>query len=69
MCQALEGKSRSDGRQKTDRIGYVMAYHETFIMFYKLSNVTFPWHTPKSWDPGAIMKKQKRTEYIEKCSY
>lgn len=48
MCQALEGKSRSDGRQKTDRIGYVMAYHKTFIMFYKLSNVTFPWHTPKS---------------------
>lgn len=48
MCQALEGESRSDGRQKTDRIGYVMAHHKIFIMFYKLSNVTFPWHTPKS---------------------
>lgn len=65
MCQALEGESRSDGRQKTDRIGYVMAHHKIFIMFYKLSNVTFPWHTPKSWDPGDIMKKQKITEHIK----
>lgn len=35
MCQAIEGESRSDGRQKTDRIGYVMVYYETSVMFYK----------------------------------
>lgn len=35
MCLAIKEESRSDGRQRTDGIGYVTDFYGTFIMVCK----------------------------------
>lgn len=32
LCLAIKGETRSDGRQRTDRTGYVRDSYGTFIM-------------------------------------